>query len=40
MDRISEKITNPDDSFKKFLESVDEEDNPIIIIAYRVLKNN
>ena len=28
------KIPNPDDSFKKFLESVDEEDNPIIIIAY------
>ena len=28
------KIPNPDDSLKKFLESVDEEDNPIIIIAY------
>ena len=30
----AKKIPNPDDSFKKFLESVDEEDNPIIIIAY------
>jgi len=28
------KITNPDDSFKKLMERVDEEDNPIIIIAY------
>ena len=28
------KIQNPDESFMKFAESVDEEDNPIIIIAY------
>jgi len=30
----AEKLPNSDDSFKKFVERIDEEDNPIIIIAY------
>jgi hypothetical protein len=29
----AERLPNPDDSFLKILESIDEEDNPIIVIA-------